>query len=80
MQHIAIIGNGIAGITAARYVRKLNGNCQITVISAETNHFFARTALMYIYMGHLTYAQTKPYEDNFWQKTLFHWKSQHDLQ
>ena len=40
MQHIAIIGNGIAGITAARYVRKLNGNCQITVISAETNHFF----------------------------------------
>ena len=68
MQHIAIIGNGIAGITAARYVRKLNGNCQITVISAETNHFFARTALMYIYMGHLTYAQTKPYEDNFWQK------------
>ena len=23
---------------------------------------------MYIYMGHMTYAHTKPYEDNFWAK------------
>ena len=38
------------------------------MISAETDHFYARTALMYIYMGHLRYRDTKPYEDDFWAK------------
>ena len=67
MRHIVILGNGIAGITAARELRKL-GDDRITVISAETDHFFSRTALMYIYMGHLEYHHTKPYEDWFWAK------------
>lgn len=67
MEHIVIIGNGIAGITAARHIRKLSDN-KITVISGETEHFFSRTALMYIYMGHMQYENTKPYEDWFWSK------------
>ena len=67
MQKIVIIGNGISGITCARHIRKL-GNDSITVISAETDHFFSRTALMYIYMGHMKYENTKPYEDWFWAK------------
>jgi len=67
MSKIAIIGNGISGITAARHLRKL-GDHEITVISGETDHFFSRTALMYIYMGHMTYEHTKPYEDWFWVK------------
>lgn len=66
-QHIVIIGNGISGITCARHVRK-NSNHKITVISSETKHFFSRTALMYIYMGHMRYEDTKPYEDYFWEK------------
>lgn len=66
--HVAIIGNGISGITAARFIRKLNNNHRITVISAETDYFFSRTALMYIYMGHMRFEDTKPYEDWFWKK------------
>jgi len=64
MEHIVILGNGISGITAARHIRKLN-NIKISVISSETEHFFSRTALMYIYMGHMKYEHTKPYEDWF---------------
>jgi NAD(P)H-nitrite reductase large subunit len=67
MNKVVIIGNGVAGITAARHIRK-GSNARITVIGSETEHFFSRTALMYIYMGHLTYEQTKPYEDWFWVK------------
>ncbi len=63
--HIVIIGNGISGITAARWLRKLSDHC-ITVISSESEHFYSRTALMYIYMGHMRYVDTKPYEDDFW--------------
>ena len=66
-EHIVIIGNGISGVTAARHIRKLSDK-KITIISAETEYFFSRTALMYIYMGHLTFQHTKPYEDWFWKK------------
>jgi NAD(P)H-nitrite reductase large subunit len=66
--HIVIIGNGIAGVTTARHLRKQDRRCNITLISSETDHFFSRTALMYIYMGHMKYEHTKPYEDFFWKK------------
>jgi len=67
MEHIVIIGNGISGVTTARHIRKLSDK-KITIISGETDHFFSRTALMYIYMGHMKYEHTKPYEDYFWKK------------
>ena len=65
--HIVIIGNGISGITAARHIRKLSDH-RITVVSAESDHFFSRTALMYVYMGHMRLEDLKPYEDFFWKK------------
>lgn len=67
IRHVAIIGNGIAGITAARHIRKRSDHA-ITVISAETDYFFSRTALMYIYMGHMRFEDTQPYESWFWRK------------
>ncbi len=63
--HVVIIGNGISGITAARFIRKLSDH-KITVVSAESEHFFSRTALMYVYMGHMRFEDIKPYEDWFW--------------
>jgi NAD(P)H-nitrite reductase large subunit len=66
--NLVIIGNGIAGITTARHVRQQNADARITVVSGESDHFYSRTALMYIFMGHLRYEHTKPYEDWFWAK------------
>lgn len=65
--HIVIIGNGVAGITAARHIRK-QSDCRITVISGETDYFYSRTALMYVYMGHMEFEHTQPYENWFWKK------------
>ncbi len=67
-QHIAIIGNGISGVTCARHLRKLNPDVRITLISGESKYFFSRTALMYIYMGHMKFENTQPYENWFWEK------------
>lgn len=67
MKHVVIIGNGVAGITAARHIRK-HSDYKITVVSSEHPYFFSRTALMYVYMGHLKFEHTKPYEDWFWRK------------
>ena len=64
---VIIIGNGIAGITCARHIRK-QSNFDITVISSESKYFYSRTALMYIYMGHMKQEHTQPYENYFWEK------------
>ncbi|MCI0412275.1 FAD-dependent oxidoreductase [bacterium] len=71
MSHLVIIGNGITGTTVAREVRKRT-DMRITVISNETDYFYARTALMYIYMGHMKFENIKPYEDWFWEKNRIH--------
>ena len=67
MENIVIIGNGISGVTAARHIRK-KSDVKITIISGETDYFFSRTALMYIYMGHMKFEHTQPYESWFWEK------------
>ncbi|MCC5936360.1 MAG: NAD(P)/FAD-dependent oxidoreductase [Lunatimonas sp.] len=67
-KHIVILGNGISGVTCARYIRKHNGDLSITVVSGESVYFYSRTALMYVYMGHMKWEHTKPYEDWFWEK------------
>lgn len=67
MEHVVIIGNGIAGVTAARHIRKQSDK-RITIVSGETDFFFSRTALMYVFLGHMQYEHTKPYEDWFWKK------------
>ena len=71
MSRIVIIGNGIAGITAARHIRK-NSDHEIFVISSESKYFFSRTALMYVYMGHMKFEHTQPYENWFWRKNDIH--------
>src|SRR3954470_176802 len=67
IKNIVIIGNGIAGITCACEIRK-NSDHNITVISAEADFFFSRTALMYVYMGHMKFEHTQPYENHFWKQ------------
>jgi NAD(P)H-nitrite reductase large subunit len=67
MPHVVIVGNGIAGATAARYLRK-GSDYRITMISAEHPFFYSRPALMYAFMGHMEVDHLKPYEDGFWKK------------
>ena len=64
---VVILGNGIAGITTAIELRKLT-DFEISVISEESEFFFSRTALMYVFMGHMKFEHTQPYEKSFWEK------------
>lgn len=67
-RHVVILGNGISGVTCARQLRKLDQGLRITLISGESKYFFSRTALMYVFMGHMKFGHTQPYENDFWGK------------
>jgi NAD(P)H-nitrite reductase large subunit len=58
-RHVVIIGNGISGVTCARHLRKLDEKVRITLVSGESKYFFSRTALMYIYMGHMKFENSR---------------------
>ena len=64
--HVAILGNGVAGVTAALRLRQKRPDWRISVISGESTYHYSRPALMYIFMGHLRYRDTKPFEDAYW--------------
>ena len=64
--HVVIVGNGIAGVTAARHVRKASAQARITMVSDEAWEPYSRTALMWVYMGALTQQHTWLYEERFW--------------
>jgi NADPH-dependent 2,4-dienoyl-CoA reductase/sulfur reductase-like enzyme len=64
---ILIIGNGIAGATAARNIR-LRSDHSVTMISDESWQPFSRTALMYVYMGRQKLENTYLYEADFWER------------
>jgi NADPH-dependent 2,4-dienoyl-CoA reductase/sulfur reductase-like enzyme len=65
---ILVIGNGITGITAALRIRQLRPDWAITIVSEESDHFFSRPAMMYMYMGHMRLTDTEPYATDFWAK------------
>lgn len=67
-QRILIIGNGVAGITAAFTVRERDARAEITVVSGESDFFFSRTALMYAYMDKLDRKDLEPYERKVYQR------------
>src|SRR6266852_115351 len=63
-----IIGNGVAGVTAAMTLRQRGRKAGITLISGESDYFFSRTALMYAYMDRLSLRDLEPFERNVWDK------------
>ncbi len=67
-KHAVILGNGVAGYTTALKLRELQPTWRITMISGESTYPFSRPALMYVYLGHMRYQDTKPFEDHVWRE------------
>lgn len=65
--HVVILGNGVAGISAALRIRERRPQDTITVVSGESKYHYSRPALMYVFMGHMRYQDTKPFEDRVWE-------------
>jgi NADPH-dependent 2,4-dienoyl-CoA reductase/sulfur reductase-like enzyme len=57
-----VIGNGVAGITAAFTIRAREPKAEITVVSGESDYYYSRTALMYAFMDRMSLRDLEPYE------------------
>lgn len=61
-KRFAIVGNGVAGVTAALTIRERDPKAEITMIGGESDYFFSRTALMYAFMDRMNLRDLEPYE------------------
>ena len=68
---VAIVGNGVAGIEAALAIRAKEPSWDIAIVSEESDHFFSRTALMYVLCGQLSPQQIEPYERDLYERMGF---------
>lgn len=66
--HVAILGNGVTGVSAALRLREKRPDWRITLVSGESTYHWSRPALMYVFMGHMRYQDTKPFPDEHWGK------------
>lgn len=60
--HIVIVGNGVAGMEAALDLASRDEGHDLTIVSEESDHFFSRTALMWVHSGQLSHQDTEPLE------------------
>ena len=68
---VAIVGNGVAGIEAALAIRRKEPSWEVAIVSEESDHFFSRTALMYVLCGQLSPQQIEPYERDLYERMRF---------
>lgn len=68
---LVIIGNGVAGMNAAISIRSRDKTSPITIISSESDHFFSRTALMYVASGQMSGSDVEPYDRQHYERMNF---------
>ena len=65
--HYIIIGNGIAGVTAAQHLRALDPQGEIIILTDEETPFYSRPGLMYFMMGTLKEWDLRLARETFYQ-------------
>jgi len=68
---IVIVGNGVAGMEAALAVREREPSWEISLVSEESDHFFSRTALMWVFSGQMSHRDIEPLERDAYARLGF---------
>jgi NADPH-dependent 2,4-dienoyl-CoA reductase/sulfur reductase-like enzyme len=68
---VIIIGNGVAGMEAALLLRAREPEWEISLVSEESDHFFSRTALMWVFSGQMSHRDIEPLERDAYERLGF---------
>ena len=66
-----IIGNSIAGVSAAKVIRRLDNSGDITVISKEAQPFYSKCLLPYYLRNEVGFDETILADENFYKRKLY---------
>jgi len=59
---VVLLGNGVAGMEAALAIRARQPGWEVVIVSEESDHFFSRTALMWVFSGQMNHRDIEPLE------------------
>ncbi|MGQ9478008.1 MAG: NAD(P)/FAD-dependent oxidoreductase [Candidatus Bipolaricaulia bacterium] len=65
---VVIVGNGVAGITAARTIRESRPEAQIEVYTAEDCHYYPRPQLIELLAGQIAVEQAFLYDERWYRE------------
>ncbi len=76
MNRYVVIGNGVAGISAAEAIRQHDQASEITIIGNEANEFYSRPGLAYLLSGEVPEASLFPMDkEDYRQLNLRRWRA-----
>lgn len=70
-----IVGGGLAGITAARTLRSLDAEAEITIVEAEPASYYLRPGLIEVLAGRKTLAEITPFPRAWFQHRRIGYRS-----
>jgi NADPH-dependent 2,4-dienoyl-CoA reductase/sulfur reductase-like enzyme len=65
---IVIVGNGVGGMEAALELASRDEGHRLTIVSEESDHFFSRTALMWVHCGQMSHRDIEPLERDAYER------------
>lgn len=66
IEHVVVIGNGIAGVTAADHVRRRHPACTVDIVADESHHLYNRMGIERLIYGRSAMQGLNLLEDNWW--------------
>ncbi|NDC88150.1 MAG: hypothetical protein EB075_04985 [Bacteroidetes bacterium] len=66
MSKLVIVGNGVAGVTAARAARRRDARLDITLLAAEATPYYSRPGLHYVLTGLTRPEDLHPLPASYW--------------
>ncbi len=65
---VVIIGNGVAGMTAAETIRAKDGDAEILIVSSEPHGFYSRPRLIELLAGKASAEQITIHDSRWYEK------------
>ena len=65
---VVIVGNGVAGVTAARIIKEKNPDAQVSIYTDESHHYYPRPRLYEVLSGEAKSRDVYMFSEEWYEK------------